>query len=118
MWRRRGAIHYSPHPTVAKKISHATWLKSYFKKNELTPSRKRNTRLENYFYHFKIPIWLVIQNTIFSENNNRIILLINYHAHAIKILKSHSTPNRNSSAILKYLVECTSQSLRKFTDFH
>ena len=32
-----------------------------------------NTRLENYFYHFKIITYLVIQKHSFFKNNNKII---------------------------------------------
>ena len=40
---------------------------SYFKKGDLIPSWKLNTRIENQFYHFKIHSWLVIQKYNFSK---------------------------------------------------
>ena len=45
--------------------------KLFLKKGELTLSRKPNTHLENHFYHFKIPVWLVIQNTVFQKKKKK-----------------------------------------------
>ena len=42
--------------------------KLFFEKmGELTPSKKTNTYLENIFYYFKNPTWLVFQKHDFSK---------------------------------------------------
>ena len=64
---------------VVRKPTVQYCLKGCFEKDELTPNRKLNIHLENYFHHFKINAKLIIQKHSFSKTIIKLYSKKNYN---------------------------------------
>ena len=60
-------IYFSKLSQLLEVPYNTTYLKSYFKKDELTPNKKPNTHFENHFHQFEVLAWLVIQKYNFLK---------------------------------------------------